>query len=205
MIGIVNCGIGNIWSIKNKLNKLNIQNIISDEVKELENCEKLILPGVGHFDEAIINLRKNKLWDFINYQVLFERKPILGICLGMQIMCRKSEEGKESGFNWFDTEVVRFEINEPLRYKVPHIGWNGIIFDKGENLFNNINFRKNEFYFIHSFHIKHLSDDNILCRTIYENEFISGIIKDKIIGVQFHPEKSKNEGDIFLTNYCLRF
>lgn len=197
---IVNYGMGNLNSIIKRVNKLNRNVIISSNPYEILNASRLILPGVGHFAQAVNNLNEYKLWDPLNDAVLKRKIPILGICLGMQLMAIKSEEGHIGGFGWFDAEVVHFKVKDKLKYKVPHMGWNTIKQLKPSVLFNDVQ-DDSELYFVHSYHIISHNTDEVLAITNYEYDFVSGLEKDNIFGIQFHPEKSHKIGEQILENF----
>ena len=197
---VLDYGMGNIFSVTKKLNRLKIDSVVSSSQDEILSADKIILPGVGHFGKAMENLKKLNLIDVLNHEVLIKKKPILGICLGMQLMANKSEEGNVEGLGWIDADVVRFRINDKLKYKVPHTGWNQISISKESKLMHNIpNF--SEFYFVHSYHFKTNNPVDILNETGYENRFVSAIEKENIYGVQYHPEKSHDIGELLLKNF----
>lgn len=197
---VLDYGMGNIFSVTKKLNRLKIDSVVSSSQDEILSADKIILPGVGHFGKAMENLKKLNLIDVLNHEVLIKKKPILGICLGMQLMANKSEEGNVEGLGWIDADVVRFRINDKLKYKVPHTGWNQISISKESKLMHNIpNF--SEFYFVHSYHFKTNNPVDILNETEYENRFVSAIEKENIYGVQYHPEKSHDIGELLLKNF----
>jgi glutamine amidotransferase len=197
---IIDYGMGNLNSVKKKLAQLNINATITSNPKTIELADKIILPGVGHFGKAMENLKRNNLIDALNEYVLIKKKPILGICLGMQLMAKKSEEGNVEGFGWLDAEVKKFKVNNTLSYKVPHLGWNQISIAKKSILMNNIP-ELSEFYFVHSYHLIIKNKDEILNETEFEFTFTSAIEKDNIFGVQYHPEKSHEVGETLLKNY----
>ena len=199
-IVIINYGMGNLNSVKRKLSRLGIDACISSDPLEITNTDKLILPGVGHFEKAIQNIRDLKLWDVLNEKVLIKKAPILGICLGMQLMAKHSEEGNKEGFAWFDAEVVHFNMHEQLKHKAPHMGWNNVKTTKHSLLFDDIA-ESQEFYFVHSYHIKSNEEEDILAISEYEYSFVSALEKDNIFGVQFHPEKSHDAGEKMLANF----
>lgn len=199
-IVIVDYGMGNLHSVKKKLLRLNVNPIISSNPNEILNADKIILPGVGHFKKAMENLQKLNLIDALNESVLTKKTPILGICLGMQLMATKSEEGNVNGFAWFDAEVVKFKIQNTLKFKVPHTGWNQITINKKSLLMKNIP-ELSEFYFVHSYHFLTTNKEDILNETEYEYKFVSAIEKNNILGVQYHPEKSHDIGELFLENF----
>lgn len=199
-IVIIDYGMGNLNSIKKKLLKFNIEPIISSSSNEISKAEKIILPGVGHFGKAMTNLKDLKLIDLLNRKALIEKKPILGICLGMQLMARYSEEGNVEGLGWLDAEVLRFKVQDKLKYKVPHTGWNQIRILKKSLLMKDIpDFA--EFYFVHSYYFKLKNEPEALNETDFEKKFVSAVEKDNIFGVQYHPEKSHDVGEKLLQNF----
>lgn len=200
MIGIVDYGMGNLWSVKRKLEKIKVSSVISDDWLELKKCEKLILPGVGHFSNAVSEIKARGLWNFLDDEVMLNKKPILGICLGMQLMAKHSEEGDKEGFGWFDADVVRFKIRNTLKNKIPHIGWNQVILKKVDQIFKGVD-PEAGFYFVHSYHIRCNNHCDVLNETNYEYTFVSAVQKENITGVQYHPEKSHVAGEQLLTNF----
>jgi imidazole glycerol-phosphate synthase subunit HisH len=197
---IIDYGMGNLNSVKRKFSRIGINALISNRPADVIKADKLILPGVGHFQKAVENIRKLQFWDEINEAVLTKKKPILGICLGMQLMANFSEEGNCQGFGWFDADVVRFNVIDDLNYKIPHMGWNQIKSLKNSQLMNNIP-ELSEFYFVHSYHIRCNNDLDKLCESEYEGTFTSAIEKENIYGVQYHPEKSHDVGEQLLRNF----
>jgi imidazole glycerol-phosphate synthase subunit HisH len=200
MLAIIDYGMGNLGSVKRKLYLLGIDAVITSNQLDIENADKLILPGVGHFQKAVENLKQLHLWDVLNEMALVRKKPILGICLGMQLMAIRSEEGNKSGFGWFDAEVVKFRIKDNLNFKVPHIGWNHITQMKKSKLMKGLP-DLSEFYFVHSYHIRCNCSVDVLTETKYESVFTSAIEKENIFGVQYHPEKSHDSGELLLKNF----
>lgn len=200
-IVIVDYGMGNLNSVKRILSRLKIDVSISAHPEDIVAADKIILPGVGHFSQAMTNLHTLKLLDPLNKAVLVEKKPILGICLGMQLMAKKSEEGNVSGLGWIDADVVRFNIHDKLKYKIPHIGWNQISMAKPSALMTDIN-PDAEFYFVHSYHFQNRNPEDILNTTEYEYSFTSAIERGNIFGVQYHPEKSHDAGEQLFKNFC---
>jgi imidazole glycerol-phosphate synthase subunit HisH len=138
--------------------------------------------------------------DELNEFVLVKKKPVLGICLGMQLMARTSEEGNAAGLGWIDADVIKFRVMDGLNYKVPHIGWNKIIISKKSSLLKNID-DFSEFYFLHSYHFKSYTVADVLSETNYEYNFPSAVERNNIFGVQYHPEKSHRAGSILLENF----
>lgn len=200
MIVIVDYGMGNLRSVLKKFENLKIDACISADYHVIKNADKLLLPGVGHFANGIRNINERNLWDCLNEKVLVKKTPILGICLGMQLMAKYSEEGNCSGLSWFDADVIKFKIKDKLRFKVPHMGWNQLKILKKAPLSFGIE-ESDTFYFVHSFHITCRSQEDELYLTEYEYPFVSAINKDNIWGLQFHPEKSHNAGELMLKNF----
>jgi glutamine amidotransferase len=199
-IVIIDYGMGNIHSIQKKLNRLNVNSTVSSNPKTIENATKIILPGVGHFQKAMESLKSLDLINVFNEQVISKKKPILGICLGMQLMAAKSEEGNVNGLNWINADVVKLKVTDKLKYKIPHIGWNQVVISKESLLMKNIP-NLSEFYFVHSYHFKTNDSKDILNTTEFESQFVSAIEKENIFGVQYHPEKSHDVGELLLKNF----
>jgi glutamine amidotransferase len=204
MIAIVDYGTGNLCSILNMLKKVGAKGVISSDAVELRNADKLILPGVGAFDNAMGNLEKLGLIPILNELVVKGRKPILGICLGMQLLTHTSEEGKLPGLGWIDADTVRFRFDERNRLKIPHMGWNTIEQVKKSPLLDDAD-AEPRFYFVHSYHVVCRKEEDVLTKTTYGYDFISSVVKNNIAGVQFHPEKSHKFGMKLLSNFAERF
>ncbi len=203
MVVIIDYGIGNLGSIQNKLYRLGIKSVISSKIDDLEKAEKIILPGVGAFDNGIKNLKNYGLIEILNKLVIKKKVPILGICLGMQLFTNSSEEGVLSGLSWIDAKTKRFNFkNNHLR--VPHVGWNTILNKKDSSLFKDIQ-KDHRFYFTHSYHVVCENEENVVATTNYGFDFHSVIQKNNILGVQFHPEKSHKEGIKLTKNFVERF
>ena len=150
---IVDYGMGNLNSVKRSLDRMKVNAVVSSDPKEIADSDKLILPGVGHFGKAMANLKELNLLDTLNEAVLVKKKPILGICLGMQLLAKKSEEGDAEGLGWIDGEVVKFQVSDKLKYKIPHMGWNQIYLKNDGLLMKKIP-ELSEFYFVHSYYMK---------------------------------------------------
>lgn len=198
-IVIINYGLGNLRSVQKTLERLNVKSLISSDQNEIALAEKLILPGVGNFKNGITNIHNLGLINILHKKVLEEKIPVLGICLGMQLFSRFSEEGDSFGLGWLDADTVRFRLSG-LRHKVPQIGWNSIDIKKGSPIMKGFS-DESQFYFVHSYHIKCNCDDDILATTEYGYEFVSAIQRDNIFGTQFHPEKSHGAGEMLLRNF----
>lgn len=199
-IVIVDYQMGNLHSVKKKLMRMQVNPIITSDLNVLKTADKLILPGVGHFKNAMQNLQNLQLLDTLNELVLIKKKPILGICLGMQLFAKHSEEGNVAGLGWIDADVVRFSVRDTLKYKVPHTGWNQISIKKNSALLQNIP-DLSEFYFVHSYHFTMKNPDDILTETDYEYRFTSALEHENIFGVQYHPEKSHDVGNTLFSNF----
>jgi glutamine amidotransferase len=197
---IVDYGTGNLNSVKKMMDRMKVDSIISSDPKDFINCQKIILPGIGHFGKAMSKLNEMNLLDTLHEAVLVKQIPILGICLGMQLMAKKSEEGNVEGLGWFDSEVIKFNVSNKIKHKVPHIGWNKVSIKKNSLLMNNIP-ELSEFYFLHSFHLKINNQSDVLNETLYDFIYPSAIEKDNIFGVQYHPEKSHEAGLQLLKNF----
>ena len=200
MITIVNYDMGNLGSIQNMLKKIGVKSIITSSPDEVLTAEKLLLPGVGNFKRAMENLTNYGLIDVLNQKILVEKTPILGICLGMQLMTSYSEEGECAGLGWIEAQTLRFPSYELTGLKVPHMGWNEVAFPHPHFLAEGL--VDPRFYFVHTYRVKCESLENVLCTTTYGETFHSGIFKDNIMGVQFHPEKSHAFGMRLLENFC---
>ena len=200
MITIVNYDMGNLGSIQNMLKKIGVKSIVTSTSDEILAAEKLLLPGVGNFKRAMENLENYGLIDALNQKVLVEKTSILGICLGMQLMTSYSEEGDCAGLGWIDAQTLRFPSYELTGLKVPHMGWNEVAFPNAHFLADGL--VDPRFYFVHTYRVRCESLENVLCTTTYGETFHSGIFKDNIMGVQFHPEKSHAFGMRLLENFC---
>jgi glutamine amidotransferase len=202
MIAIINYGLGNIKAIGNIYERLNIPFKIISEPDQLKHSEKLLLPGVGAFDEAMTLLNQSGLRSALEYAALVNKIPVLGICVGMQMLAGTSEEGKLPGLGWIDGEVKKID-KTTLEYKpkLPHLGWNSIKIKKTHDLLGSIS-EEDGFYFLHSYYFHCHNEQNILATTFYGKEFVSVINNDHIYGVQFHPEKSHSNGIQLLKNFA---
>lgn len=196
---IVDYGVGNIFSIKNAIKRLGITSIeVSRQKKLLLELDGLILPGVGAFSECANKLRKNGLSDILNELVIFKKKPILGICVGMQVMADLSEEGgNHKGLGWIPGKVLRINFKKNL--PIPHVGWNEINFLKSHKIFKKIK-KGTNFYFDHSYH--YVCNSKYVAATCKYGETLNVAINYKnIFGVQFHPEKSDLAGLRLIRGY----
>lgn len=204
MIVIVDYGMGNVASIVKMMSKIGYSCIISNDKVELENAALLILPGIGHFSAAMERLKKSGLHSLLNTLVMTCKKPILGICLGMQLMTKFSEEGDCEGFGWIDATVQKFKsVNEKgEKVIVPHMGWNYVTPQKNASLMKNMPHNESRFYFVHSYYVCAKQED-IFLTADYNGLFCAAFYKDNIMGLQFHPEKSHQYGMALLKNILI--
>lgn len=200
MIVIIDYGMGNLRSVKKAFDRIQVESIISTSVNDIENATKLILPGVGHFKNGMENINSKGLMQVLNKRVILEKTPILGICLGMQLFTKSSEEGNVQGFNWIDAQTIKFKaLNE--RLKIPHMGWNTLNVINKKAVLDEIN-DQDPFYFVHSYYVQCNNPSDVISTTDYGSEFVSSVQKDNITGMQFHPEKSHSAGLKILSNFC---
>jgi glutamine amidotransferase len=200
MITIIDYKTGNLGSIQNILKRIGEDSVVTSDYDEIARATKLILPGVGAFDTGMRNLTSLNLIDILNKKVIEEKIPVLGICLGMQLLSKNSEEGSLPGLGWIDASTVRFKFEDSTEYKIPHMGWNFIRQHKTGKLFDNM-YPDSRFYFVHSYFFRANDPEDVLTSTTYEIEFTSAIERGNILGVQFHPEKSHKFGMKLLKNF----
>ena len=202
MIVIIDMGLGNIRSLEYKLKKSGFEVLSSSEINDLENAERLILPGVGNFQTAMQNLEQKGLDQILTKLVIDNKKPILGICLGMQLFTKTSEEGNVQGFGWINAHTKKFELNDSdKKYKIPHVGWNLLKHFQPFELLSDIP-KSKYFYFTHSYYVDCEDAKDVVAKTFYGVDFASVICKDNIIGTQFHPEKSHKIGFKIVERFC---
>ena len=202
MITIIDYGTGNIRAIENMLRVLGHESRISGVPEEISSASKIILPGVGHFDYGMRQLRSRGLIDVLDEAAKSRQVPVLGICLGAQLLTRGSDEGTEPGLGWVSAETRRFDRSRlPDSLRVPHMGWADTEYQAGHPLFAGFN-ETPRFFYVHSYHM--VCDDSIneLCHAVHGYRFVSGIARGTILGVQFHPEKSHRFGKHILDNFA---
>jgi glutamine amidotransferase len=200
MITIIDYNLGNPKSIKNMLSYLGIDAVITDDLNNIKSADRLILPGVGHFAHGMNQLDTIGISDIIKEHVFTVQRPILGICLGMQLMTIFSEEGNVNGLSIIDAQTKKFDyLNDS--FKVPHMGWNTVCLQKESKLFQQVSANP-RYYFVHSYYVDCANQEDILCTTNYGEDFVSGFQHNNIFGLQFHPEKSHKFGMELLANFC---
>lgn len=202
MITIVDYGMGNVGSIHNMLIRLGVEVKIASGREEIMSATKLILPGVGAFDQAMHLLHASGLVDALNLKVLQQRTPILGICLGMQLFTLRSEEGNAQGLGWIDAETIRFRYDDKAKdIRVPHMGWASVSVHRTTDLFRDLP-DDPRFYFVHSYHVR-CADENLVVATAEHGiKFHAAVARGHIMGTQFHPEKSHKFGLRVLGNFA---
>ena len=198
MLLIIDYGLGNLVSVKNMFKKLGVDAEISDDISKINTASKLILPGVGAFDNGMNLIKSKGLQDVLNKRVLIDQTPILGICLGMQLLTKSSEEGNEKGLGWIDAETVKFTFSDK-KLKIPHMGWDYVSVKRENKLIDKKQGQR--FYFVHSYFVKCNNQNDIIASCNYGNEFTCMFNHENIYGAQFHPEKSLRFGMEVLYNF----
>lgn len=204
MITIVDYGTSNLGSMQNMLKRIGAASRIAASPRDLDGATKIIVPGVGSFDAGMGKLRESAMLPVLNQKALVDRIPILGVCLGMQLMTKGSEEGVLSGLGWIEAETVRFDQKEDPSLKVPHMGWNEVVPAKASALTEDFP-ADARFYFAHSYHVKCKIAEDVLLEVSYgAGTFTAAFERGNLFGAQFHPEKSHRFGMAFLRNFVER-
>lgn len=199
-VTVVDYGSGNIGSVVNMLLALGHDAVVASTSDDLLKATKIILPGVGTFDSGMKRLLENGLVETLKQKALEEKTPMLGICLGMQLMTKGSEEGTMEGLGLIDAVTVRFDTKNYNTIRVPHTGWNTVHVEMENSLAASIE-SESRFYFVHGYHLANVAKEQIMFTTNYGYTFVSGVAKDNVFGVQFHPEKSHRFGMTLLKNF----
>lgn len=200
MIAIVDYEIGNLAAIANMFNRLGVKCEITADPLKIKNAEKIVLPGNGAFDACMQSLRATGLIPILNEKVITQKTPLLGICVGAQMLGSGSEEGKELGLGWMDIKVKRFPTLPDLR--VPHMGWCHVKnVSQGHSQFENLT-EDARFYFVHSYYLDPANTEEVLLTANYGMDFAAAVGKENIVGVQFHPEKSHRFGKQLLAQFA---
>jgi len=198
MITVVDYGVGNILSFVNLYKRLGIECRVATSREDLAGATKIILPGVGSFDHAMISLDKSGMREALDDLVLDKKTPVLGICVGMQMLANSSDEGDLPGLGWVPGTVKKFDLERVK--KLPHMGWNDVVPLSAGSLFTNLS-DKLRYYFLHSFYFKCASSEHALATSVYGEEFTCAVNAGSVYGVQFHPEKSHHFGVNLLKNF----
>ncbi|CAL7963045.1 Imidazole glycerol phosphate synthase subunit HisH 2 [Gammaproteobacteria bacterium] len=201
MIVIIDYGMGNFGSILNMLKRIGVSASITSDREQIQKASKIILPGVGSFDSAMNRLLALNVICALEKKVLQEKVPILGICLGMQLLTKKSEEGDVSGLGWIDAVVKKFKpSSEYPNLKVPNMGWNIVKFARTNRLLNQQEL-DSRFYFVHSYYVSCCNENDVIMTSNYGGDFVAAFEHENIFGVQFHPEKSHRYGIEVFKNF----
>lgn len=202
MITIIDYGVGNINAFVNVYKRVNVDVKIAKHKADLEGAKKLILPGVGAFDHAMTELNNSGMRETLDKLVLEEKVPVIGICVGMQMLGNNSDEGNLEGLKWIDASVRKFDESKIKQVtRLPHMGWNDVTPYKQHKLFEGLE-NESIFYFLHSYYFECHSENDILATSEYGGRFTSAAVHENIYGVQFHPEKSHHYGEILLHNFA---
>jgi len=202
MLAIIDYGVGNLTSVLNMFKRLSVDACITSDLETIQKADKLMIPGVGHFDKCMQNFNASGLRPAIEAIKAKGSTPILGICVGAQMMTRRSEEGVEDGLGWVEADTVRFQLDPSLGLKVPHMGWTDVSpANSASPLFNDIP-EEPRFYFAHSYHFRFYGEDLTTATCDYGYSFTCAFQRGNIFGVQFHPEKSHRFGMSILTNFA---
>jgi len=199
-VAVVDYGMGNIGSICKMLRFVGADPVVTADPGVMASADRIVLPGVGHFDRAVANLRGLGLVEHLQRMVIEDGKPLLGICLGMQLLCRSSEEGSLPGLGFVDAQVRRFEFPGNSRLKVPHMGWSPITAKKTSVLLKGVD-GDSRFYFVHSYFVACADSGDVLAEATYGAPFVAALERGNLMGVQFHPEKSHRFGIQMFRNF----
>lgn len=200
MIAVLDYGIGNVTSIVNMLKKINVDAFVTSDKAIIEKCHKIILPGIGSFDYCMQQLKAAHFFNLLQQKVLDEKIPLLGVCVGCQMLMQKSEEGAEDGLGWIKGQVIKFNNDKlPANFKIPHMNWTDVNPIAGCELYKGI--EEPRFYFVHSYHLQCEDDRNITATANYGYDFAASVAEGNIMGVQFHPEKSHRFGMQLYSNF----
>ena len=202
MISIVDYGLGNVQAIANIYKRLEIPAVLASTAEALASADRVILPGVGAFDWAMMRLNESGMRPTLDRLVVEERKPVLGICVGMQMLAKRSDEGSSDGLGWVDADVRRFDaVTSGAVVQLPHMGWNDVSPRAGDPLFDGLE-HDARFYFLHSYYFAPRQPGDVLAETDYGGSFACAVRRDNVMGVQFHPEKSHKWGIQLLKNFA---
>jgi glutamine amidotransferase len=201
MITIIDYGVGNLGSVKNMLKKAGFDSILASDISTVEQAEKIILPGIGAFDHCMQKFNASGLRPLVEQKVIHDKVPLLGICVGLQMLMENSEEGTEPGLGWIAGKTIKFKKDELGGLKIPHMGWTDVKRSKDSVLTRDLG-EQPRFYFVHSFHVSPDHPGDKLLEANYGYDFTAAVNRDNIFGVQFHPEKSHKYGMKILENFA---
>ena len=200
MIAIVDYGMGNVRSLTNAFEYIGADVVLSSDPDELADADRLLLPGVGAFGDAMTAIDASGLRPVLDRLALIDKKPVLGVCLGMQLFARSSSEhGRHQGLGWLDAEIVPLRVAPPA--KVPHVGWNAISVAPGDWLFDGLPSGESDYYFVHSFHMVCADAADVVAVTDHGGKVTAAVRRDNLVATQFHPEKSQDNGLQLLQNW----
>jgi imidazole glycerol-phosphate synthase subunit HisH len=200
MITIVNYGVGNLASIKNMLKKAGFDAVLATEKSEIEQASKLILPGIGAFDHCMSEFNKSGLREMVTKKALGDNTPLLGICVGLQMLMENSEEGVEPGLGWIKGKTIKFKKEALGDLKIPHMGWTNVQIVKDTPVTRDLG-NEPRFYFVHSYYVQPEDQSDTMLTATYGYEFTAAVNRNNIFGAQFHPEKSHKYGMKILENF----
>ncbi len=199
MIVVVDYGMGNLHSVAKALEAVGADVVVSAKADDVRKAKGIVLPGVGSFAQGMAHLRELKLVDVLTQEVVENKKPFLGICLGMQLVAKSGEEhGPTDGLGWFDARVIALEV--PKQFKIPHMGWNDVSWEGNNPLFQGLK-TPTTFYFVHSYHFVPVKEEAVYGIAHHGMPFVATVSRDNIHLVQFHPEKSQDKGLKVLENF----
>ena len=205
MLVIVDYGVGNLASIKNMLKKIGVEALISSREEDLLDAKKIVLPGVGAFDTCASSLSESGLQKSLITKVIGQKTPVIGVCVGMQLLLEGSEEGTKPGLGWIKGKNVRFDQSKmPAGYKVPHMGWTDVNCLRSSKLLEGLE-KDSRFYFVHSYHAQLANSDDAILLAEYGYPFVAAVEHENILGVQFHPEKSHRFGMQLFQNFVKNY
>ncbi len=200
MIAIVDYGVGNLLSVKNMLKKAGHDSVLASDTDAIVAADRIILPGIGHFDYCMQRFNGSGLRGIVEKKVIADNTPVLGICVGLQMLMEGSEEGIEKGLGWISGQTVRFDSSKLDGQKIPHMGWTEAFNSKSSPLTEGLG-EDPRFYFVHSYHVRPDNHDDELLAAHYGYDFTAAVNRNRIYGVQFHPEKSHRFGMKILANF----
>ena len=200
MIAILDYGIGNLKSIYNMFKKVGVESIITSDIETIKKADKYLLPGVGSFDHAMTSLENSGMREKLDELVLEKKIPVIGICVGMQMLAKSSEEGTLNGLGWIDGIVKKFDKSKIKNAPLPHMGWNNLIMEKKNKIFDNLE-ENPRYYFLHSYYFECENKEDVIATATYGEKFDCMINHKNIYGIQCHPEKSHHNGMQLLKNF----